>query len=357
MMHSWLREDRAGRAGMPAWDDASSRTIALEEAVAARLGARHAIAVASPMVAFHLAYAAAGHAPGATVLTTSLADPTVVRAAVASGYRLRFADVDARGHLDDAALREHVAVHGAPAMIVASHHAGHAFDASHLEAGAPGAIVVEDAIDAFGAVAADGRPVGSPRHAAMTVVGIHPVHASAPAQGALLLTDDATLVARCRRVRDERAEHRLSELHAALALVELGRLGALVDLRARLAAVYDLALAAQPLVTPIAPPPGSRSAWPSYLVRVPASRRADVHDHLRSRGIPGRRLAMLLHRHPYFGRYADALPAELPATERLAAEVLILPTSTSLDTADVTRVTDVLAAIADDHQSGVALAG
>jgi dTDP-4-amino-4,6-dideoxygalactose transaminase len=358
MMHGWLTGDRAGCVGARAWDEASSRTLALEEAVAARLAARHAIAVASPMVAFHLAYRAAGHALGATVLTTSLADPTVVRAAVASGYRLRFTDVDARGHLDDAALREHVAVHGAPAMIVASHHAGHPFDVAHLAARAPGALVMEDAIDALGAVAADGRPIGSPRHAALTVVGIHPVRASAPAQGAVLLTDDLTLAVRCRRVRDERAEHRLSELHAALALVELGRLGALVDLRARLATLYDVALAAQPLVTPVAPSPGTRSAWPSYLVRVPAWLRADVHDHLRTRGIAGRRLPMLLHRHPYFGRYADALPAELPATERLAAETLVLPTSTSLDDADVARATEVLAAIGTpDQQSGVALAG
>jgi len=357
MMHSWLREDRAGRDTAPAWDDASSRTLALEGAIASRLGARHAVAVASPMVAFHLAYRAAGHAPGATVLTTSVADPTVVRAAVANGYRLRFADVDARGHLEETALREHVAMHGAPALIVASHHAGHPLDVAPLAAHAEGALVVEDATDALGAITAQGHPVGCPRQAAMTVVGIHPVRASGLAQGAVVLTDDATLAARCRRTRDERPEHRLSELHAALALVELGRLGALVELRARLAAVYDVALAAQPLVTAIAPPAGCRSAWPAYLVRVPAWLRADVHDHLRSRGIAGRRLAMLLHRHPYFGRYADALPAELPATERLAAEALVLPTSTSLGSADVARVTDVLAAIGADHRSGVALAG
>jgi dTDP-4-amino-4,6-dideoxygalactose transaminase len=177
--------------------------------MAERLGARHAVAVVSPMAGFHLAYRGAGLPVGATILATSFADPTVVRAAVASGQRLAFADVDERGHLSPDALREHTALRGVPSLIVASHLAGHACETAPFGEVAPGALVIEDAVDALGAATADERPVGSPRHAAMTVVGIHPVRAGAPAQGAVLLTDDVALAARCRRFRDERVEHRL----------------------------------------------------------------------------------------------------------------------------------------------------
>jgi dTDP-4-amino-4,6-dideoxygalactose transaminase len=339
------------------WDDGTSRVTALEDAIANRLHARHAIAVTSPMVAFHLAYRAAGQALGTAVLTTSLADPAVVRAAVATGHRLRFADVDERGHLAVGGLAEQFGLDAAPAMVVASHYAGHPCDVGRLAAVSGGAVVIEDAIDALGAVAADGRTIGTPAHAAMTVVGIHPVRASAPAQGAVILTDDVTLASRCRRLRDDRVEHRLSELHAALALVELGRLGALVAKRARVAAGYDAALVSQPLATPVVPEAGTQSAWAAYPVRVPAWVRADLHEHLRTLGIGGRRLGMLLHRHPYFGRYADALPAELPATERFAAEALVLPTSSPFGDGDVERVTDALATLGLDDRSGVALAG
>ena len=356
MMQSWLTDEHAAPRSI-AWGDASSRVATLEDAMAERFAAGHAVAVASPMAAFHLAYRAAKRPVGTTILTTSLADPTVVRAAVASGYRLAFADVDERGHLAPQAVRAHVALRGTPAMIVASHHAGHAYDTADLGTIAPGALVVEDAIDALGAVTADGRAVGSPRHAAMTIVGIHPVRSGAPAQGAVLLTDDVTLAAHCRRLRDERTEHRLSELHAALALVELGRLPAVVELRARLAAHYDAALAAHPLATPVAPAPGTRSAWAAYLVRVPAWLRADLHEHLRTIGIGARRLALLLHRHPYFGRYADVLPAELPATERFAAETLVLPTGSWPNEADVQRVAEALVSLGTNDTPGVALAG
>ena len=347
MMQSRLTDEHVAPQQIE-WGEASSRVGTLEDAMADRFGARHAIAVVSPMAAFHLAYRAAGHPVGATILTTSLADPTVVRAAVASGHRLAFADVDERGHLTAGSVRVHVALRGTPAMVVASHHAGHPCDTADLGAAAPGALVLEDAIDALGAVAADGRPIGSPRHAAMTVVGIHPVRAGVPAQGAVLLTDDVTLAARCRRLRDEHAEQRLSER---------GRLDAVVELRARLAAHYDAALSAHPLATPVAPAPGTRSAWAAYLVRVPAWLRGDLHESLRVIGIGARRLGVLLHRHPFFGRYADVLPAELPMTERIAAEALVLPTGSWPNDDTVLRLADALSALRTIDAPGVALAG
>jgi perosamine synthetase len=356
MMQGWLTDEQAAPRPID-WGDASSRVATLEDAMAERFGARHAIAVVSPMAAFHLAYRAAGLPVGATILATSLADPTVVRAAVASGHRLAFADIDDRGHLTTASTRAHVALRGAPAMVVASHHAGHSCDPAGLDAAAPGALVLEDAIDALGAVTADGRPVGSPSQAAMTVVGIHPVRAGVPAQGAVVLTDDVTLAARCRRLRDEHAEQRLSELHAALGLVELARLDAVVGLRAKLAAHYDAALAAHPLATPVAPPPDTRSAWSAYLVRVPAWLRPDLQESLRALGIGARRLAVLLHRHPFFGRYADVLPAELPVTERFAAEALVLPTGSWPNDGTVLRLADALSALGTIDAPGVAVAG
>jgi dTDP-4-amino-4,6-dideoxygalactose transaminase len=66
---------------------------------------------------------------------------------------------------------------------------------------------------------------------------------------------------------------------------------------------------------------------------------------------------VLLHRHPFFGRHADVSPAELPCTERLAAETLVLPTNSALDDGDVTRLADLLASLETPEPRGVALAG
>jgi dTDP-4-amino-4,6-dideoxygalactose transaminase len=357
MATTWLADEpRRGSAPGGYYDDGPARTSALEAAMADRLQATHAVAVSSPMVAFQLAYRAVGAQLGTTMLTSSLADPSVVRAAIASGCRPRFADVDARGHLAAASVHEHVALRGVPAVVVASHHAGHPCDTSAIADATRGALLIEDAVDALGAIAADGRPVGSPRHGGLTVVGIQPVRAAAPAQGAVILTDDVTLAARCRSLRDDRTEYRLSELHAALGLVQLGRIGAVVAERARVVARYAVAMTTHPFAEPVAPAEGTRSAWWSYLVRVPAPRRAALLESLRTLGFAVRDVGVLLHRHPFFGRYADVLPAELPGTERFAAETLVLPTTPARGET-TPRTTDALASIGAAELRRVAVAG
>jgi perosamine synthetase len=356
MATTWLADEL--RRGSPGgWrDDEPARTSALEATMAERLEAAHAVAVSSPMVGFQLAYRAVGPRPDAAVLTSSLADPSVVRAAIATGCRPRFADVDAGGHLSADRVREHVALRGAPGVVVASHHAGHPCDTTAIAAAAAGALLIEDAVDALGAIAADGRPVGAPRHGGLAIVGIRPVRASAPAQGAVLLMDDPILASRCRSLRDERSEHRLSELHAALGLVQLGRIDAIVAERARVVARYAVAMAAHPFATPLMPPPGTRSAWWSYLVRAPVARRTELLESLRTLGFAVRDLGVLLHRHPFFGRYADVLPAELPETERLGAESLVLPTM-PVRSDSMLRATDALASIGAAELRRVAVAG
>lgn len=343
---------------VPAGDGiGATRAAAFEAALAERVGARHAIALASPTIAFQLAFRAAGLAAGGTVLTTSLVDPLVVRTAVACGLRPRFADVDRRGHLTAEQVEFHASLHGDPAAVVTSHFAGHPCDVDAIAAAAPGAVVVEDATDTLGAVHRGGRAVGAPGPAAMTVVGIRPIRASAPPQGALVLTDDATLAVRLRHLREERSEYRLSELHAALGLVQLGRLGAQVALRDAVAARYAAALVMLPLAEALGPREGTRSAWTTYPVRVPAWVRPAILEQLAAWGIGGRRLMVLLHRHPYFGRYAEALPAELGATERFASEVVLLPTASTLEDTEVSQVVGVLADAIGGGADRAALAG
>src|SRR5262245_47017497 len=228
-------------------DTGGTRTSAFEAALAERVGARHAVALASPTIAFQLAFRAAGLSAGGTVLTTSLADPLVVRTAVACGLRPRFADVDRRGHLTAEQVEFHASLHGDPAAVVTTHFAGHPCDVDGIALAAPGAVVLEDATDALGAMHRGGRLVGAPGPAAMTVSGVRPIRAPARLQGALLLTDDADLAMRVRRLGEERPDYRLSELHAALGLVQLGRLAGQVALREEVAARYEAALAMLPL--------------------------------------------------------------------------------------------------------------
>ncbi len=344
-----------------------------EAALAEAVGARHAIAVSSGTAALHVAYLAAGLGSGDRLLTTPITFVATANAAVHCGATPLFADVDASGALAPAAVVDALAAGPTPRIIVPVHYAGHPAPVEAIAAAAPGAVVVEDACHALGAEERDAsgawHRVGDCAHSAMAVFSFHPVKSITTGEGGAVTTNDALLAERCRRFRDhglrrgsemqEPADgpwcyeldevgfnYRLTDLQAALGLVQLGRLDAFVGRRRALAALYDRALAAVPGVTPVTPPPGTRSAYHLYAVRVPAGLRRAVFDTLRARGIGVQVHYVPVHRQPYYRRLLGDV--SLPRAEAFYRGVLSLPCFPTMAEEAVGEVVGALAeAIAD----------
>jgi dTDP-4-amino-4,6-dideoxygalactose transaminase len=333
-------------AARDAWLTGGPTLARFEAALADAVGARHAIAVSSGTAALHTAYLAAGLGPGDTLLTSPLTFVATANAAVHAGATPRFADVDASGGLAPEAVSRALA-EGPARVIVPVHYAGHPAATEALAAAAPGAVVIEDACHALGAEyrASTGawHRVGACAHAAIAVFSFHPVKAITTGEGGAIVTNDALLAERCRRLRDHGLErgtgegpwayelhepglnYRLTDIQAALGLVQLGRLGEFVDRRRRLAALYDRALAAVPAVAPVGPRPHTRSAYHLYAVRVPAALRRPLYERLRARGIGVQVHYAPVHLQPYYRRRLGTRPGTLPAAEALAREELSLP--------------------------------
>lgn len=335
-----------------------------EAALAEAVGARHAIAVSSGTAALHVAYLAAGLRAGDRLVTSPITFVATANAAVHCGAQVDFADVDARGNLDASGLARAVARSGAPSLVVPVHFAGHPVDVAAIAETVPGALVVEDACHALGAVAADGRPVGACTHAAMAVFSFHPVKIITTGEGGAITTNDDLLARRCRRFRDhglvrEAAErtvigepwgyemhapgfnYRLTDLQAALGLVQLGRLRELVAARRRIAARYATALRALRGVTLVEPAAGTQSSWHLAPVRLPASARRHVYEALRAREIGVQVHYVPVHRQPFY-RQQGADPGHCPAAEAFYREELSLPCFPGMADEDVTRVVDAL---------------
>ncbi|HZP41159.1 MAG TPA: UDP-4-amino-4,6-dideoxy-N-acetyl-beta-L-altrosamine transaminase [Candidatus Binatia bacterium] len=335
-----------------------------EAALAEATGARHAIAVSSGTAALHTAYRAAGLGPGDAILTSPLTFVATASAAAHAGAVVRFADVGADGCLDPAAVARAVADGPAPKLLVPVHYAGHPADLEALAAAAPGATIVEDACHALGAEYRDRagawHAVGSCAHAAMAVMSFHPVKAITTGEGGAVLTNDRGLAERCRRIRDHGLvreppgadgpwayelhepgfNYRLTDVQAALGLVQLGRLSDFIARRRRIAALYDRTLAAVPAVEPVMPRRGTRSAHHLYVVRVPAGVRRAVFEMLRARGIGVQVHYVPVHRQPYYRRLLGDVA--LPAAERLYGEILSLPCFPGLTGDDVAEVVAAL---------------
>ncbi len=355
-----------------AWLTGGPTLARFEAALAEAVGARHAVAVSSGTAALHVAYLAAGVGPGDTVVTSPLTFVATANAAVYCGATPRFVDVDVHGGLDPDALARAVAAGPSPRAVVPVHYAGHPVALERIAAAAPGALVIEDACHALGAAYRDAgggwHLVGACAHAAMAVFSFHPVKAITTGEGGAVVTNDALLAERCRRLRDHGLErnpesadgpwcyqlreigfnYRLTDLQAALGLMQLRRLDGFIERRRALAAAYDEALAALPAVHPVRPARGTRSAYHLSPVRVPAALRRAVFVALRARGIGVQVHYVPVHLQPYYRQLLGTRPGDLPAAEALYREVLSLPCYPTLAEGDVAEVVRALAEVLDE---------
>ncbi|HEX2825382.1 MAG TPA: UDP-4-amino-4,6-dideoxy-N-acetyl-beta-L-altrosamine transaminase [Burkholderiales bacterium] len=337
-----------------------------ESLVAARVQARHAVAVNSATSALHIACLALGVGPGDRLWTVPNTFVASANCARYCGADVDFVDIDPRTwnisvpHLQEKLVRARrdgtlpkvvVPVHfaGAPTQQEAIRELSREF----------GFRVLEDAAHAIGA-AHRGEPVGSCRWSDVAVLSFHPVKIITTAEGGMALTNDDEIAERMRLfrshgiTRDVRAlrhaadvsgtgegdapgwyyeqqvlgyNYRMTDLHAALGSSQMARLDDYVARRNALACRYDAMLQGLPLQLPYVGE-GDTSAFHLYVVRleVEASGRTrrQVYDDLRAAGVGVNVHYMPVHLNPYY-RELGFSAGMLPNAEAYAAAAITLP--------------------------------
>jgi dTDP-4-amino-4,6-dideoxygalactose transaminase len=139
---------------------------------------------------------------------------------------------------------------------------------------------------------------------------------------------------------------RMTDLQAALGLVQLDRLDEVVARRRRIAETYSKALADVSGLRCVVDPNHGTTNYQSFWVEVgegyPVGRDA-LLERLAEHDVSARRGIMAAHRQP---AYAHHPHVPLPVTERLTDSTLILPVFHQLTTADQDRVIGVLRDVA-----------
>ena len=352
------------------WVAQGPRAEAFERGVANTVGAREAVAVSSGTAALFLALHALGVGPGDEVVVPSLSFIASANAVSHCGATPVFVDVDPHTYNAGAdAFRAALTPRTRAIQVV--HQLGMPADLDAIaavarEAGLP---IVEDAACALGSLYR-GRPIGGSSH--LACFSFHPRKLVVSGEGGMITTDDPELATRLRRLRHQgmslsdlerhRADRvaiesypeigwnfRLSDLQAAVGLVQLGKLERFVARRRELAARYHAAFEKLDGVDAPAEPDYATSNWQSYIVRLPGvepAQRNRVLDRLHQRGIAARRGLMACHLEPC---YAHAPHPPLPHSEAAAAETLVLPLYQDLgdDQQDrvVSRLAEVLAEV------------
>ncbi len=336
------------------WVGMGPKTAAFEAALAERLGVRQVITTSSGTAALHLALAALEPDGRREIIVPSLTFAATVQAIMLAEYTPVFAEVDPRTltiDCDDVARR----LNSNTRAILPVHFAGYPCDLGHLRrlAGSAGPDIVSDAAHAFGSTVC-GVPIG--RQGTAACFSFSANKNISCGEGGAVATQSDVLAARVKKLRflgishdtwERRTQaqpwrytvdgpgfrYHMSDIHAAIGLAQLERLDDFARTRRNLAAAYDAGLDGVPWIVPVTR--DLKHTIPQlYVVRVTHGLRDALYASLCADGIVCGVHYLPNHQQPAFRKFARPLPA----TEKLADQVISLPLHTQLDSGQVERV-------------------
>jgi dTDP-4-amino-4,6-dideoxygalactose transaminase len=327
------------------------RTRAFEERFASAMGATYGVATSNGSTALYLALLAHGVGPGDEVITSPLTFIATANAIKHTGAVPVFADVDDSLNLDCSAAARLMGPRTKAIVAVHLHGNPAEMDAFAQLTEARGVHLIQDACQAVGATI-DGRPLGA---FGTAVYSFYATKNITTGEGGMVITNDPRVARSCARLRhqaysDRPYEHdeagynfRMTEIQAAIGLVQLGRLEGITDSRRRHAALYDRCVSrwyGRPRVAP-----GSGHVYHQYTLRVPAGwSRDEVRLQLHQMGVAtGVYYPLPLHlQTPYLSGHN----APCPVAESAAKDMVSVPVHPGLSDDDCMSVAAALNSVA-----------
>jgi len=356
------------------WLTTGPRTVEFERRFGEELGAPAALALSSGTAALHLALIGAGVGADDVVITTPLTFCSTVHVIEHLRARPVLVDVDPDSlNLSPAALAAAIdRLDRPPAAIVPVHLAGRPVDLAgiHALAEPTGAAVIEDAAHAHGATV-DGRPVGAPSGSGVRQGACFSFYVTkniTTGEGGML-TGDEDLVEEARRwslhgmsrdawkrygadgswrydVTVPGFKYNMSDMQAALGLVQLGRAGQLLERRRRIAEAYDAAFADLPHLRPVSRADAAGHAWHLYLVLVDPEHSPVSRDELIAAltrdGIGTSVHFIPIHELEYYRRRYGFVPGDFPVTATAFERIVSLPIYPRMSDDDVADVIEAV---------------
>jgi UDP-4-amino-4,6-dideoxy-N-acetyl-beta-L-altrosamine transaminase len=324
---------------------------AFEKAVAAYVGASHAVATCNATAALHIACLALGVGAGDRVWTSPITFVASANCALYCGATVDFVDIDPVTYNMSVPqlarkLEEADQAGMLPKVLIPVHLCGQSCDMAAIQelCRRYGVSIIEDASHAIGGRYGN-NPVGSGHYSDITIFSFHPVKIITTGEGGMALTRDPTLAKRMELLRSHGItrdasdmthrpdgawyyqqvalgfNYRMTDLQAALGLSQLANLDAWIARRHQIAARYHAAFAEISVVTPqnISE---AHSAYHLYVIQT--QNRDAAFEKLRADGIGVNVHYIPVHLQPYYQAFGFKR-GDFPAAETYYSRAISLP--------------------------------
>jgi len=328
------------------------RVAEFERNFADYCGSTHAVAINNGTAALHAALLAADIGQGDEVIVPSFTFFATASAVSMTGAKPVFVDVHERTFNIDPAQVEN-AVTPRTKAVIGVHLFGQPFDVTGVEqvCESHNLTLIEDAAQAQGAIS-HGERAGAMGH--MGCFSFYATKNMTTGEGGMVTTSDKAFNERLRLLinhgQSEKYLHtrigynyRLTDVAAAIGLVQLKKLEKFNMRRRKNAEYFDSHISVKGLLTPEVTQ-GTHHVYHQYVVRLTDEfpmKRADFIEYLKAKGIgTAVHYPIPLHHQPVYAR-ADE-PDSCPVSTSLAGSVLSIPVHPLLDQKELAYICDTI---------------
>jgi UDP-4-amino-4,6-dideoxy-N-acetyl-beta-L-altrosamine transaminase len=351
-----------------------------ETTLTSHTGAKFAVAVNSATSALHIACLALGVGPGDIVWTSPVTFVASANCALYCGAEVDFVDIDKQTYnmcpdkleekLEEARISGRL-----PKVIIPVHLAGQSCEMDKISKLSQkyGFKIIEDASHAIGGKY-KGQPIGDCRYSDITVFSFHPVKIVTTAEGGAALCNDEKIKDKLHLLRshgitrDEKqmvnASHgpwyyeqidlgfnyRMTDVHAALGISQMGRVDDFIQKRHVVANRYFHELADLPIQLPYQHPE-TFSAFHLFIIKLkqPFNKtHKEVFIELREKGIGVNLHYIPVYHHPYYVKLGFKVGA-CPIAEDYYSGAISIPMYSSLTVDDQMKTCQILKDVLNGH--------
>jgi UDP-4-amino-4,6-dideoxy-N-acetyl-beta-L-altrosamine transaminase len=320
-----------------------------ENAFAAYIGCKYAVAVSNGTAALHLAAMAYDLVPGQKVVTTPITFSASANCVRFCGAEVLFADIDKSSYTIDLSrvedlLKKDKTIKG----VIPVDFAGNPVNLENLKQVTDkyGAWILEDACHAPGGYFTDSKGMkqncGNGNFASQAIFSFHPVKHIATGEGGMITTNDERIYKRLLRLRthgltkdpQEMQEnhggwymelqelgynYRLPDILASLGVSQIQKANVGLKRRREIAATYDKGFRDSPVLIPAY---GEGHAFHLYVIQT--DNRKELYDYLRTKNIYAQVHYIPVHLMPYYRQFGFK-KGNFPVAEAYYEKCLSLP--------------------------------